>query len=55
MSAHISGIARSADSVSGVVTNLNKKESRRRNFSASASTLCIALFLLGNLFSAKYR
>ena len=43
-------IARSADSLPGIVTNLNNKESRMMSFSANASTLSIAFFLLGNLF-----
>ena len=55
LSAHISGIAKSAASLSKVVTNLNCKESNRMNFSASTSTLFMALLLLGNLFWAKYR
>ena len=50
LSVHISGIAKRAVSLSGFVTNLNNKEFIRMNFSGSASTLCIALFLLGNLF-----
>ena len=54
LSAHISGMADSAVSLSGVVTNLNNRESNRINHSAKVSTLCIAFFLLGNLFWIKY-
>ena len=50
LSAHISGITRSTVSLSGVVTNMNNKKSRRINFPSNASTLCTALFLIGNLF-----
>ena len=53
--AHISGIANSADSFSGVVTNLNNNESSKMYFSANISTLQIAFFVLGNLFWARYR
>ena len=47
---HISGIARSADSLFGMVTNLDNKEFKRIYLSANACTLCIAFLLLGNLF-----
>ena len=47
---HISGIAKSAVSLSAEITTMNSKESSRMNFSASAYTLCMALLLLGNLF-----
>ena len=38
----------------GVVTNLNNNESSNIYFSASVSTLQIAVFVLGNLFWAKH-
>ena len=50
LSTHISGMANSAVSLSGVVTNLNNRESNRINLSAKVSILCIALLLVGNLF-----
>ena len=55
LSAHVSGMANSTVSLSGVVTNLKSNESSRINLSARFSTLHIALFLLGYLFWAKYR
>ena len=54
LSAHISGIADNPVSFSGIVISLNSSESSKIYLSASASTLCIALFELGNLFYAKY-
>ena len=50
LSAHISGMANSAVSLFGVVTNLNSRESNRIYLYAKVSTLHIALLLLGNLF-----
>ena len=50
LSTHISGIAYSAASLSGVVTNLNSKESNRIKFSANVSTFFMEDLLLGNLF-----
>ena len=52
---HISGIANSAVSLSGVVTNLNSKESNRTKFSASVLTFFMEDLLLGNLFWDKNR
>ena len=49
LAAHISGTASSAVSLSGVVTILKSNESSNMNLSAIFYTLCIALFLLGNL------
>ena len=51
--AHISGIANSAVSFSGVVISLNNKESSSIYFSANILTLQIAVFVLGNLFQAR--
>ena len=50
LSAHISGMTNSAVSLSGVVTNLNSRESNKIKLSAKVCTLCIALLLFGNLF-----
>ena len=50
---HISGIASTAASLSGVVTNLNIKESSKTKLSANVSTFFIADLLLGNLFWDK--
>ena len=50
LSTHISGIANSAVSLSGVVANLNIKESSRTKFSANVSTFFTEDLLLGNLF-----
>ena len=50
LSVHISGIARSDVSLSGMVTSLNNGESNKIYLSAKVSTLHIALLLLGNLF-----
>ena len=47
---HISDTASSTVSLSGVVTNLNNKESNKMNLSTSVSTLCMALPLLGICF-----
>ena len=47
--AYISGMAYGTVSCSGVVTNLYIY------FSANISTLQIAVFVLGNLFWAKYK
>ena len=54
LSAHTSGMANSAVSLSGVVTNLNSRTSNKIKLSAKVSTLHIAPILLGNLFWAKY-
>ena len=50
LSAHISGTANSAVSLSGVVTSLKNKESSKMNLAAKFSTFHITLFFLGNLF-----
>ena len=50
LSTHILGIANSAVSLSGVVTNLNSKESNRTKFSANTLTFFMEDLLLGNLF-----
>ena len=50
LSTHISGIANTAASLSGIVTNLNIKESNRTKLSASVSTFFMEDLLLGNLF-----
>ena len=50
LSAHISSMANSAVCLSGVVTNLNSRESNKIKHSAKISTLCIALLLFGNYF-----
>ena len=47
---HISGITNTAASLSGVVTNLNIKESNKTKFSTKVSTFFIVDLLLGNLF-----
>ena len=54
LSMHISGIAKSAVSLPGIVVNLNKKESSKIYLSANISTFFIAAFLISNLFCAKY-
>ena len=41
--------------ISGIAISLNSSESNKTYFSASVSTLCIALVELGNLFCAKYK
>ena len=48
LSMHISGIANTADALSGVITNLNIKESDRTKLSASVSTFFMDDLLLGN-------
>ena len=53
--AYISGIANSAVSLSGVVTNLNSNEPIRMKFSANVSTFFIEDLLLCNLFWDKNR
>ena len=50
LSMHISGIANTADSLSGIITNLNINESNRTKLSASVSTFFTDDLLLGNLF-----
>ena len=50
LSAHASGIAYSAFSLSSIVISLNSKESSKINLSDKISTLCMAFLLLGNLF-----
>ena len=50
LSMHISGIANTAAFLSGVVTNLNIKESNRTKLSASVSTFFMDDHLLDNLF-----
>ena len=52
---HTCGIANNAVSFSGVVIILNNRESNNIYISASISTFQIAVFVLGNLFWAKYR
>ena len=51
---HTSRIANTAASLSGVVTNLNIKESSRTKLSAKVSTF-FADLLLGNLFYKRNR
>ena len=53
LSTHILGIANSAVSLSGVVTNLNSNESNRTKFSADVSTFFMEDLLLGNLFGTR--
>ena len=54
LSTHTSGIANTAASLSGVITNLNIKESSRTKLSAtSVSTFFVEDLLLGNLFCDK--
>ena len=55
LSVHISGVTNTAVSFSGVVIILNNNESNNIYLSANISTLQIAVFILGNLFWAKYR
>ena len=50
LSMYISGIANYATSLSGIVTNLNIKESNRTKLSANVSTFFMEDLLLGNLF-----
>ena len=47
---HISGIANTADTLSGIVTSLNINESNRTKLSTSVSTFFTDDLLLGNLF-----
>ena len=47
---HILGIANTAASLSGVVTNLNIRESSSTKLLANVLTFFIVDFLLGNLF-----
>ena len=55
LSIHISSIANTAVSFSGIVDILNNKESNNTYFSANASTFCIPTLELGNLLWAKYK
>ena len=48
--AHISGMANTAVSLSGVDTIFNNNESNQMYFSASTSTFLITVLELGNLF-----
>ena len=50
LSMHISGIANTAASLSGVVTDLNIKESNRTKLSVNVSTFFMDDPLLCNLF-----
>ena len=50
LSTHVSSIANTAISFSGVVDILNSNESNNVYFSANASTFCIPALELGNLF-----
>ena len=52
-SVQLSGTARTADSLSGVI--LNNRESNRIYLSANISTFLIAALEVGNLFCDKYR
>ena len=47
---HISGIANTAASLSGVISNLNIRESSSAKLSANVLTFFIADLWLGNLF-----
>ena len=51
LSVHVFGIARTADSFSGVI--LNKRESNRIHLSVNVSTFLIAALEMGNLFCDK--
>ena len=53
LSMHVSGMANTMVSLSGVVDILNSKESNNIYFSASISIFLIAALELGNLFWAK--
>ena len=55
LSAHILGIALSAVSSSGVVIILNNKEFENTYLSANISTFHIAVYVIDNVFWAKYR
>ena len=55
LSIHISGITNTAASLSGIVTNLNIKESSRTKLSANVLTFFMEDLLLGNLFCDKNR
>ena len=48
-------MAHNAIFLSGVVTNLNNNESSNKYLSANVSTLQLSVFVLSNLFLAKYR
>ena len=50
---HISGIANTADSSSGIVTNLNISESNSTKLSASTLTFFTDDLLLGSLFETR--
>ena len=52
---HVSGIANTAVSLSGVVDILNNNEFNNMYFSANASTFLIPTLELGNLLWAKYK
>ena len=55
LSVHISGMDSNAASFSGVEDILNDRESSRIYCSGSVFTFLIAVFILGNLFCAKYK
>ena len=55
LSAHISGIANTAVSFSGIGVILNNSDSNRMYHSSRVSTFLIAALELGNLFCARYR
>ena len=55
LSTYVSGITSNAVSFSHVVTNLNNNESNNIYLSANVSTFLIAVFVLGNVFCARYK
>ena len=55
LSTYISGIANTPASLSGIITNLNIKESSRTELSANVSTFFMEDLLLGSLFWDRNR
>ena len=53
LSMRVSGMANTDASLSGVVTNLNIRESSKTKLSASVMTFFIVDLLLGNLFCVR--
>ena len=53
LSTHISGIANTAAFLSGIITNLNIKESNRTKLSASVSTFLWMIFYWVIYFETK--
>ena len=54
LSTQLSGIAKTADSFSGVVLSLNNSESSNKCLSANVSVILTATLCDGNLFCTKY-